>query len=145
MIKLGVHFQDSNTSKGTRAELKVAAHLRKLGYKVSVLRHAGYDLLITDKVTGETKRIEVKFSSQNNDGKYRATTRKAGKYGHTDHMKSDYIVFVCQPPKTGGKCTSFIIPSYIQGEKTFLCVTSNPVTYNGKLSSYKERWDILAA
>lgn len=141
MIKLGVHFKASNTAKGARAELAVAKHLRTIGYTAKVLTLSGTDIIATNKSTGEKIRIEVKFASQGKDGKYRATTIKKN---CTDHRKSDFIIFVCQNPLDGGNCTSFIIPSEEQGEKTFLCVTSNPVTYNGKLSVYRNAWDLLA-
>lgn len=141
MIKLGVHFKSSNTAKGAIAEKAVASQLRKQGFKVKRLRLSGHDLEVTNVKTGEIIKVEVKFSSQNIDGKFRATTIKQGA---TDHRKSDVIIFVCQPKFTGGDCTTFVIPSNVQGNKTFLCVTSNPETYSGKLSVYKERWDLVS-
>lgn len=142
MIKLGVNFKSSNSRKGALTENYVAKYLRSIGYKVEVCRLSGYDLLATNKITGEVLKIEVKFSSRNNDGKYRATTIKRDA---TDHRKSDFIIFVCQNILDGGNCTEFIIPCKDQGDKTFLCVTSNPVTYNGKLSVYKNAWHLLTA
>jgi hypothetical protein len=145
MIDLYVHFKDSNVSKGTRAELKVAQYIRKQGYTVRHLKRGGSDLVATHKATGKVIRLEVKYSSRNLDGKYRATTYKLDKYGKTDHRQSDYIVFVCQNILDGGRCTSFVIPTNIQSDKTFLCVTSNPVTYSGKLSPYREAWGSIAS
>ncbi len=141
MITIGVRFKSSNTAKGATAEKAVASQLRSQGYKVKRLRLSGHDLEVTNPSTGEIVKIEVKFSSQNKDGKFRATTIKQGA---TDHRKSDVIIFVCQPKFTGGDCVTFIIPSKVQADKTFLCVTSNPNTYSGKLSEYKERWDLVA-
>lgn len=139
-ITIGANFKSSRTRKGTIAELAVAKHLRKTGFKANVLTYGGTDIIATNKTTGEVLRIEVKFSSVNKDGKYRATTIKHGK---TDHRKSDYIVFVCLPKYTGGDCTTFVIPVSVQGNKHSLCVTSNPATYKGKLASYREAWELL--
>lgn len=142
MINIHYKFKSSNTAKGTTAEMAVAKHLRSLGWQVRRLRYGGTDLLATNPLTGERLRVEVKFSSRSTyDGKYRATTYKAG---CTDHHKSDVIVFVCQNPYAGGQCTSFVIPCKAQGDKTSLCVTSNPVTYSGKLAVYKEAWPTVS-
>ncbi len=139
-ISLGVRFKSSNSAKGATAEKSVARFLRANGFTAKVLTYGGTDIIATNKTTGEKIRLEVKFSSVNKDGKYRATTIKQGA---TDHRKSDYIVFVCQPKYTGGECTVFVIPSSVQGEKTFLCVTSNPETYSGYLAAYRNRWDYI--
>lgn len=140
MINLGVHFSSSNYVKGAIAEKQVASLLRKQGFSAKILRLSGSDIIATNKATGERIKIEVKFSAKNSDGKYRATTIKKGA---TDHRKSDYIIFVCQHAHNRTNCTCFIIPTKIQGDKTFLCVTSNPDTYSGKLSTYKEAWHLL--
>lgn len=139
-IQLGVHFKSSNSAKGAIAEKRVAQFLRKNGFKAQVLTYGGTDIIATNKNTGEKIRLEIKFSSINKDGKYRATTIKKNA---TDHRKSDYIIFVCQPPLKGGACTAFIIPASVQQDKTFLCVTSNPETYRGYLAEYRNRWDII--
>jgi Domain of unknown function (DUF3883) len=142
-IQFNFHLASSNTLKGSIAEHAIARYLRKIGYKAKVMRHAGYDILAVNKSTGETIRIEVKVSTQNKDKKYRATTYKYGRYGHTDHTKSDVIIFLCQLPYTAGQCVPFIIPTQAQGNKTFLCVTSNPLTYNGKLAQYRNDWSMF--
>lgn len=138
MLQIGIHHKSSRAARGALAEKKTAALLRSMGYKVKRLYHGGSDLIVTNPTTGQTAKIEVKFSSKNIDGKYRATTIKNNA---TDHRKSDVIIFVCQG--LGGRCTEFIIPTKIQKNKTFLCVTSDPVTYNGKLSKYRNAWHML--
>lgn len=144
-LTLNFHFQSSNVLKGSIAENVIAKYLRKIGYKARVMRHAGFDILATNKQTGEVIRIEVKVSTKNKDGKYRATTYKYDRYGKTDHSKSDVIIFLCQLPYTGGECVPFIIPTNTQGTKSFLCVTSNPLTYAGKLASYRNNWGYFSS
>jgi hypothetical protein len=138
MISIGVHHKSSNYVKGAIAEKKVNTFLNKAGFISKILRLQGSDIIAVNRSTGEQIKLEIKFSSRNSDGKYRATTIKKNA---TDHRKSDYIIFLCQG--VGGKCTSFIIPTKLQGDKTFLCITSNPDKYTGYLAAYREAWHLI--
>ncbi len=141
-LSVGKHFKSSNTAKGTMGELAVMRLLRKQGFKVSRKRHTGYDLLATNKVTGQVLRIEVKLAYTGKDKKYRATTVKCGQYGSTDFRKSDFIIMLCQEKFTGGTLTPFIIPCKDINTRQ-IAITSNPQTYTGKYAIFRNNWSIL--
>jgi hypothetical protein len=104
-------------------------------YDVKKVNVNGYDVRITDKLTGQITRVEVKSARQANDGKYRATLYKRGHCNAGKH--SDLIVFWVVTPTSGGVAYPFFIPTHFVQHKTFLCVTSDPTKYAGELSRYR--------
>lgn len=137
-ISIDYHFKSSRARKGFIAETQLAQYFRTQGYEVVHLRNGGTDLIISRN--GTSHKIECKFASRGNDGKWRATTIKIDS---TDHRKSDFIVFLCQLPYGGGECVPFIIPVSAQGNKPHIVITSNPATYSGKYSEYRNNWKLI--
>lgn len=138
-ISVNTHFKSKPSIAGIKAEKALVKALRYTRlFKVQHLTRKGTDIRAIRKDSGEVFNIEVKYARQGKDGKYRATTYKVGSQ---DHSKSDYIVFLCQPPHKGGTCIPFIIPVEEFGDKHHIVITSNPVTYSGRYSKYRNAWE----
>lgn len=128
---------ESNTALGDYGEQIAATLLRRLGYKVRIHRHAGYDLTATNRLTGQVFKIEVKTARKHSDNKWRFT---AIKNGHTHSKHSDIII--CLQFEYG--CfTPYIIPVSDVANKPSICITSSAVKYAGKYRQYQSNWSIL--
>ncbi len=137
-LNVGVYFKSSHAARGAMAEKQLAKALRKAGYTVKRHYNKGNDLTVISP-DGVITKIEVKFSSLNKDGKYRATC-----YNTTqDASKSDVIVLLCQQEKRGGKLIPFIIPVSQVNTKRIVITNKCPESYNGKLAEYRNNWSII--
>lgn len=111
------------------------------GYMPYFNRH-GYDITAKNSHTGEILRIEVKAARCGKDGRYKFGLYKTknGKV-KTDHRRADIIIFHAVSDE--GDVTTFIVPTNVLDDVKQFTISSNPETYDGKLSPYKNRWDLL--
>lgn len=109
-----------------------------------LLKASGYDIshnhcdqrgdLIAWHPSGKTYRVEVKTARKSSDGAWRFCLWKKGK---TDYRHSDFIVLLAVTKS--GDCIPFVIPtSDIKKKITVIAITSNPRTYGGKWSIYRQ-------
>lgn len=125
--------------------MEAIAGFMLLGLGLCVTRHnvgKGYDLTASNIHTGEIWHIEVKAARQGKDGRYKFDLYKKGKNRvKTDHRKSDIVLFLAVNP--AGIVTPFIVPTKVISDITQLTIPTNPLTYGGKIASYRNNWSIL--
>jgi hypothetical protein len=105
MINLGAHSLSSPAKMANYGEQRLTRLFNALGFKAVQEYHAGHDITVVDKRTGEKHKIEVKTARPAKDGRYHATLVKNGR---TDAYKSDYVIFLLVVPFTGGQAFPFI-------------------------------------
>jgi hypothetical protein len=102
--------------------------------KTSKLAFSG-DLQVTDPVTGEFFKIEVKTANQHpTSGQFRFCLKKTGK---TDCTYSDYVILVCID--TDGRIYLYCAHCNCFNGATHVGITSHPTKYKGKYAAFRIR------
>lgn len=117
---------------GWMGEVTVSQQLQAAGYHVQPGRAGEGDLRAIDTRTGQILRIEVKTALQSIDRKWRFLLWKPG---HTDYRHSDVVILLAVLDDY--HYVAFAIPRADLGQRSQLCISSNPATYKGWLASYR--------
>lgn len=134
MNTLELYGQCKHTALGAAGECWAAQEFARRGFLVHDDHTLG-DLVIVDPGTGEIIVIEVKTCRVNSDGKYRANLQKKG---HCSHRKSDFVLLVTVT--RSGAITPFLVPVLAVWNIRCLSIGSDPRTYAGKYSQYRNQW-----
>jgi len=134
---LKTHFSHFRNSVGMAGEALIALALQDCGYPVAV-NHKRGDIQVWTKDIKKTAYIEVKTARRGKDGKYRFTLLKNG---CTDHRNADIVILVCLL-KTGD-AIPFVVPVTVLYEQKQCVITSDPWSYAGKLSPYRQNLKTL--
>lgn len=127
----------SHTAIGRFGEEWLSQRLQARGYIVSII-HAEGDLKVITP-DGEILYIEVKTSRANDRGKYCFTLYKQAKSGRikADHRTADFVALLCIMPH--GAIVPFIVNADELRTKRSASITSNPRTYAGKFSQFRQQ------
>lgn len=136
-----IHSLADPTSRalGALGERLTYSLLKASGYQVSNTHpkeHRGDLRVIT--CDGEVLHIEVKTARQASDKKWRFTLRKLG---HTDHGDSDLVILLCVT--RSGYTVPFVIPIEVLRTQNAAVISSDPYTYAGKFSRYRQHMTSL--
>lgn len=123
----------SHTAVGALGERTGWLLFEKAGYRVSRPAEKGRgDLRVVDPQTGQAAYVETKTARRCKDGKWRFTLVVKG---HTDHRDADYVLLLAVLPS--GQAIPFLVPIGALADQHQAVITSNPLSYAGKLAAYR--------
>lgn len=129
------HMAQTTVSLGLTGELLVAQALQKRGYE-TYITHKNGDLMVYDK-RGNALTVEVKTARKNSQDRYQFCLIKDWQGRRCcDHRKADFTVLLCV--LRTGNVVPFVIPARTMADRRSVAVTSNPRTYTGWLSAFRQ-------
>lgn len=132
------HMAQTQVSLGLAGEILVAQALTKRGYE-AYISHKNGDLLVYNQ-RGDTLTVEVKTARKNSQGVYQFCLIKDWQGRRCcDHRKADFTVLLCV--LRTGNVIPFVVPARTVGDRRSASVTSNPRTYAGWLSAFRQSID----
>lgn len=132
-------WQSTNTpATGYLGELLVAEMLKGTRWTVHRprVRKAG-DLWITDTLTGEVLKIEVKTSTTGWQGHFQFCLRKPG---HTTIDHADVVILLCID---GDDIYPYVIPAKFFEQRMKAAISSHPDKYSGRWTTFLQQADAL--
>lgn len=135
-------FNSTNTpATGYLGELLVQEMLKGTRWTVyrPKVRKAG-DLWVTDTLTGEVLRIEVKTSTTSHWGQFQFCLRKADKHGTTSIDHADIVILLCIDVDD---VYPYVIPAAFFEQRVKAVITSHPDKYNGRWTTFLQQPDKL--
>jgi hypothetical protein len=133
-------WRKPQVSLGLTGEILVAQALHKRGYE-TYITHKNGDLLVYDK-RGTALTVEVKTARKNSRGHYCWCLIKDWQGRRCcDHRKSDFTVLLCV--LRTGNVVPFVLPARSLADRRSVAVTSNPRTYAGWLSAFRQSIDYI--
>lgn len=135
-------FHSTNTpATGYLGELLVQEMLKGTRWTVyrPKMRKAG-DLWVTDTLTGEVLRIEVKTSTTSHWGHFQFCLRKADKHGTTSIDHADVVILLCIDVDD---VYPYVIPAAFFEHRMKAAITSHPDKYNGRWTTFRQTPDKL--
>lgn len=131
---------DKTTVTGFVGERVVMEHLSSSDWHTHQAASVNCgDVIATNRVTGETLRLEIKTAKKAKNGQYQFCITKADKHGATDYRHSDVVILICVD--AAGGFYLYVIPaSSLKLGQQRLSISSHPTVYNGKYSCFRQRW-----
>lgn len=127
-----VNTKPSRNALGWMGEVTIQRQLEAAGYQVRLARRGEGDLHVVDPHTGWVLRIEVKTAMRSTDRKWRFTLWSKGR---TNYRNSDVVILLAVLDDY--QYIPYTIPVANLGQRSQLCITSNPQSYKGWLSVYR--------
>lgn len=135
-------FNSTNTpATGYLGELLVQEMLKGTRWTVyrPRVRKAG-DLWVTDTLTGEWLKVEVKTSTTSWQGQFQFCLRKADEHGRTTIDHADIVILLCID------CDDvypYVIPVSFFEKRVKAVISSHPERYGGRWAAFLQEPDKL--
>lgn len=129
----GCLIQPGRNGIGQLGETLAALLLEKNGYQVTHTRigQRRGDLQVID-TDGQIHRIEVKTARRSKDKKWRFLLYKQGEQ---DYRDADFVLLLAVT--ASGQTIPFLIPTAEIGQRSIICITSNPRQYTGRWAAFR--------
>lgn len=125
-----IYMQNSLTAN--YGESLVALFLSMCGFKAEKSIYGCGDLTVNNLC------IEVKTANKSSENTWKATLESKTRRGITANV--DFVVLVAI---VDSENVFFIIPADVVRGKRAIKITSNPLTYHGKLAQYRFAWESI--
>lgn len=137
-LKDQLWLSTNTPATGYLGELLVAEMLQGSRWKVyrPRARKAG-DLWVTDTLTGEVLKVEIKTSTTGWNGRFQFCLRKPG---HTTIDHADVVILLCID---GDDIYPYVIPAAFFEKRVKAAISSHPDKYGGRWATFRQAPDKL--